>query len=110
MSCDPFLSRLTRQRSRSATSKIKSVSKWAKRSIFYELGRSSPSGLMRAEASKNRSPFSVSPRGKPGREGSPHAAKTARLPPQEGFQDRFAEIPLVHPPERAQFHRHTPRC
>src|SRR5215472_13414478 len=61
------------------------------------------------------SPFPVSPSGgKPGREGSPHAADTLRaskrrwhtsvprLPPQEGFQSAPAETPLAHPPDGCQ--------
>jgi hypothetical protein len=41
-----------------------------------------------------RIPLSRSPRGKAGvGEGSPHAAKTMRLPPQEGFQNA-----LLNPP------------
>ncbi len=44
-----------------------------------------------------RSPFSVSPKGKPGWVGSPHAAKAA-APPTRGISNRSAKIPLVHPP------------
>ena len=43
-------------------------------------------------------PFPVSPSGgKPGRAGSPHAAKCGRLPPQEGFQAAPLEPPLCIP-------------
>jgi hypothetical protein len=38
------------------------------------------------------SPFPVSPKGKPGRAGSPHAAKNGRLPPARG------QAPLRDPP------------
>ena len=45
------------------------------------------------------SPFPVSPSGgKPGRAGSPHAAKSRRLPPQEGFQSAPLKPPLCIPP------------
>jgi hypothetical protein len=45
------------------------------------------------------SPFPVSPSGgKPGRAGSPHAAKSGRLPPQEGFQSAPLKPPLCIPP------------
>ena len=44
-------------------------------------------------------PFPVSPSGgKPGREGSPHAAKNRRLPPPEGFQPAPLKPPLCIPP------------
>ncbi len=48
---------------------------------------------VRRQAEELEFPLSRFPkRGKPGREGSPHAAKALRLPPQEG------RCPLVHPP------------
>jgi hypothetical protein len=40
--------------------------------------------------------------------GSPHAAKNVPLPPQEGFQNTIAEIPLRIPLTSAQ--AHTPAC
>lgn len=45
-------------------------------------------------------PFPVSPSGgKPGRAGSPHAANSGRLPPQEGFQSAPLKPPLCIPPD-----------
>jgi len=44
------------------------------------------------------SPFPVSPRGKPGREGSPHAAAKPAAPPARGVSKRSAETPLAYPP------------
>ena len=62
------------------------------------------SGLVREANSLRQqgvliSPFPVSPSGeKPGRAGSPHAAKGGRLPPQEGFQTAPLNPPLCIPP------------
>src|SRR5215471_20275435 len=46
------------------------------------------------------SPFPVSPGGKPGRAGSPHAA--AAVPPARGVSKRSAETPIAHPPNGRQ--------
>ena len=65
---------------------------------------------MPAAARKFESPFPVSPSGgKPGREGSPHAAHAVRqhnplaridaaAPPARGVSKRCAETPLANPP------------
>ena len=72
-------------------------------------------GIMQAQnacgsTEVGNSPFPVSPRGKPGRAGSPHAAGTlcaskkrwhtsnAAAPPARGVSNRCAETPLAHPP------------
>ena len=54
---------------------------------------------MPAAARRFDRPLSLSPSGgKPGREGSPHAAKSRRLSPQEGFQNAPLKPPLCIPP------------
>src|SRR5208283_4955897 len=59
-------------------------------------------GQLPAAARNLDAPFPVSPSGgKPGREGSPHAAKSGRLPPQEGFQGAPLKPPLCIPPPSA---------
>ena len=53
-------------------------------------------------------PFPVSPEGKAGVGGRPHAAKKQRVPLQEGFQKRPAENPMLSPGSKP---RHTKkRC
>src|ERR1017187_7571723 len=43
-------------------------------------------------------PFPVSPKGEmPGWEGDPHAARSGRLPLQEGFQSALLKTPLLSP-------------
>ena len=43
-------------------------------------------------------PFPVSPKGeRPGWEGYPHAARSGRLPLQEGFQIALLKTPLLSP-------------
>src|SRR5271157_3874585 len=55
-------------------------------------------GQLPAAARNLDAPFPVSPSGgKPGREGSPHAAKGGRLPPQEGFQSAPLTPPCASP-------------
>src|SRR5271166_1794798 len=60
---------------------------------------SNPPGNRLRQQGSLISPFPVSPSGgKPGRAGSPHAAKGGRLPPQEGFQTAPLKPPLCIPP------------
>jgi hypothetical protein len=59
----------------------------------YIPARVSPHSFISKEA-----PFPFPPRGKPGwGRGSPHAAKTMRLPPTRGVSKHSAETPLIIP-------------